>query len=61
LYSSSIALAMGSGDSIVEYLELTAEDRVLSVLPLSFGYGLSQLLTCVRAGATLVLERGFLE
>ncbi|ADB53726.1 class I adenylate-forming enzyme family protein [Conexibacter woesei] len=46
-------------DSIVEYLELTAEDRVLSVLPLSFGYGLSQLLTCVRAGATLVLERGF--
>lgn len=46
-------------DSIVEYLELTPEDRVLSVLPLSFGYGLSQLLTCVRAAATLVLERGF--
>ena len=44
--------------SIVEYLALTAEDRVLSVLPLSFGYGLSQLLTCVRAGATLVLEQG---
>jgi amino acid adenylation domain-containing protein len=45
-------------DSIVEYLELGPEDRVLSVLPLSFGYGLSQLLTCVRAGATLVLEPG---
>jgi long-chain acyl-CoA synthetase len=47
-----------AADSIVEYLALTGEDRVLSVLPLSFGYGLSQLLTSVRAGATLVLERG---
>jgi len=45
-------------DSIVEYLELGADDRVLSLLPLSFGYGLSQLFTCVRAGATLVLEAG---
>ena len=37
---------------------MTPEDRILSVLPLSFGYGLSQLLTCVRARATLVLELG---
>lgn len=44
--------------SIVQYLELEATDRVLSVLPLSFGYGLSQLLTCVHAGARLVLEPG---
>jgi long-chain acyl-CoA synthetase len=28
------------------------------VLPLSFGYGLYQLLTCVRAEGTLVLEAG---
>jgi acyl-CoA synthetase (AMP-forming)/AMP-acid ligase II len=34
-------------------------DRVLCVLQLSFGYGLCQLLTCVRVGATLVLEEGF--
>lgn len=46
-------------DSIVEYLEMGREDRVLCVLPLSFGYGLYQLLTCVRARATLVLEPGF--
>jgi amino acid adenylation domain-containing protein len=46
-------------DSIIEYLELTAEDRVLCVLPLSFNYGLYQLLMCVRIGATLVLEPGF--
>ncbi|MDQ3849836.1 MAG: acyl--CoA ligase [Actinomycetota bacterium] len=45
--------------SIVEYLEMVAQDRILSVLPLSFGYGLSQLLTCVHAGARLVLEPGF--
>ena len=44
--------------SIVEYLEMGSEDRILSVLPLSFGYGLYQLLTCVRAQATLVLEQG---
>ena len=45
--------------AIVEYLEMTEHERVLSVLPLSFGYGLYQLLTCVRTRATLVLEPGF--
>jgi long-chain acyl-CoA synthetase len=44
--------------SIIEYLEMGPEDRILSVLPLSFGYGLYQLLTCVSARATLVLEPG---
>lgn len=45
--------------SIVEYLEMARDDRILCVLPLSFTYGLYQLLTCVRVGATLVLEAGF--
>jgi len=45
-------------DSIAEYLELTGEDRVLNLLPLSFGYGLSHLMICMRVGATLVLEPG---
>jgi long-chain acyl-CoA synthetase len=45
-------------DSIVQYLEFTPEERVLSLLQLSFGYGLSQLFCCVRSGATLVLEPG---
>jgi long-chain acyl-CoA synthetase len=44
--------------SIVESLNISAEDRILCVLPLSFGYGLSQLLLCMRTGATLVLEAG---
>jgi acyl-CoA synthetase (AMP-forming)/AMP-acid ligase II len=48
-----------SVDSIVEYLGLTEEDRILSVLPLAFTYGLSQLLLTTRLGATLLLERSF--
>ena len=45
--------------SISEYLRLSADDRILSVLPLAFDYGLYQLLMAVRLGATLVLERSF--
>ena len=45
--------------SIVQYLGGSADDVVLSVLPLSFGYGLSQLLPTFAAGGTLVLERSF--
>ena len=48
-----------AADSIIEYLEMSESDRVLCVLPLSFDYGLFQLLMCVRVGATLVLEPGF--
>jgi len=46
-------------ESIIEYLRLGPEDRVLNVLPMSFGYGLSQLLLVMRLGATLLLERSF--
>ncbi|MHA6688302.1 class I adenylate-forming enzyme family protein [Mesorhizobium sp. A556] len=45
--------------SIATYLEATAEGVVLSVLPLSFTYGLYQLVVAVRVGATLVLEKSF--
>jgi long-chain acyl-CoA synthetase len=45
--------------SIVQYLDMNEDDRVLTVVPLSFDYGLYQLLMCVRLGATAVLERGF--
>lgn len=44
--------------SIASYLEMRADDRVLSVLPLSFDYGLYQLFLCVHTGATLLLEPG---
>jgi amino acid adenylation domain-containing protein len=45
--------------SISEYLRLSPDDRILSVLPLAFDYGLYQLLMAVRLGATLALERSF--
>ncbi len=41
--------------SVASYLELTAQDRVLAVLPLSFDYGLSQLTSAFHAGACVVL------
>ena len=42
--------------SIVEYLRLTAADRVMCVLPFNYVYGLSLLHTHVLAGGSLVLE-----
>jgi acyl-CoA ligase (AMP-forming) (exosortase A-associated) len=47
-------LAAGAA-SVASYLDLRADDRILSVLPLSFDYGLSQLTTAFRCGATVVL------
>src|SRR3954467_2081644 len=48
-----------AADSIIEYLGMHAGDRVLCTSPLSFDYGLYQLLMCVRVGATVVFEQGF--
>jgi acyl-CoA synthetase (AMP-forming)/AMP-acid ligase II len=41
--------------SVSSYLNNTAEDRILCVLPLSFDYGLSQLTTAFAVGACAVL------
>lgn len=45
--------------AISTYLENTLDDVVLCVLPLTFGYGLTQVLTGARVGFTVVLERSF--
>jgi long-chain acyl-CoA synthetase len=45
--------------SIVSYLGNSAEEVVLSILPLSFSYGLYQLLATVCCGGRLVLEDSF--
>jgi len=52
----SMVFAVGS---LVEYLRLGSDDCLLCVLPLSFDYGLYQLLMATHLGATLVLERSF--
>ena len=46
---------VAGAESVSEYLENTPEDRILSVLPLSFDYGLSQLTTAFQVGACAVL------
>ncbi len=46
-------------DSIIEYLELTATERIMVVLPFYYCYGASLLHTHLRVGATLVLSNTF--
>ncbi|MGZ4960705.1 MAG: acyl-CoA ligase (AMP-forming), exosortase A system-associated, partial [Methylomonas sp.] len=41
--------------SVAEYLQISASDRLLAVLPFSFDYGLNQLTTSLLTGATCVL------
>jgi len=45
--------------SIIQYLGNSEEDRVLCALPLSFDYGLYQVLMCIMFGGTVILEPGF--
>ncbi len=46
-------------ESITRYLENTADDIVINVLPLAFDYGLYQMLMTFTFGGTLVLESSF--
>jgi amino acid adenylation domain-containing protein len=45
--------------SVIEYLNNTSDDIILNPLPLSYGYGLYQVLTAFLVGATVVLEPSF--
>ncbi|MDD5036235.1 MAG: acyl-CoA ligase (AMP-forming), exosortase A system-associated [Methylococcaceae bacterium] len=46
---------LAGAESVSLYLENRSDDRILSVLPLSFDYGLSQLTTAFRVGGCAVL------
>ena len=46
---------VAGAQSVAEYLVLTQYDRILSVLPLSFDYGLNQLTGMFLVGGTAVL------
>jgi long-chain acyl-CoA synthetase len=46
--------------SIASYLRLTQDDVIFTVLPLSFGYGLTQLFPAVMVGGCLVIEKGII-
>jgi long-chain acyl-CoA synthetase len=45
--------------SIIQYLENKPDDIILNALPLSFDYGLYQVIMAVMFGGTVVLERSF--
>ena len=46
---------VAGAESVSCYLNNTPDDRILSVLPFSFDYGLNQLTTSIYIGATCVL------
>ncbi|NOR71683.1 MAG: acyl-CoA ligase (AMP-forming), exosortase A system-associated [Methylomarinum sp.] len=46
---------ISGANSVAEYLDITAKDKILAVLPLSFDYGLNQLTSSLFKGATCVL------
>lgn len=50
---------VAAATSITTYLENTADDVILNVLPISFDYGLYQVLMAAKVGARLVLEKSF--
>ena len=51
---------VSAAKSIIQYLENRPEDIILNALPLSFGYGLYQVLMSSMFGGTVVLESSFL-
>ena len=46
--------------SLIQYLRLTENDRIILLLPLAFDYGLYQLLMSVTIGGTLIVEQSFI-
>lgn len=45
--------------SLIEYLRLTEEEKILLILPLAFDYGLYQLIMSLTIGGTLIIEQSF--
>ncbi len=49
-----------AADSITEYLENREDDIIINTLPMSFDYGLYQVLMGFKTGGTVILEKAFL-
>lgn len=48
-----------AANSIITYLENTPDDIIFNILPLSFDYGLYQVLMAFKFGGTVILEKSF--
>jgi len=55
----SHASMMAATDAVNAYLRNTEDDVILSVLRLSFGYGLYQIFLALQVGARVVIEKNF--
>ncbi len=51
---------VSAAQSIIQYLENTSDEIILSVLPLSFDYGLYQVLMSIIFGGTVIIRNSFL-
>jgi len=50
---------VSAATSIIQYLENNSDDIIIDTLPLSFDYGLYQVLMAFKFGGTVVLEKAF--
>lgn len=50
---------VSAADSIITYLENVPDDIIIDLLPLSFDYGLYQVLMAFKFAGTVVLEKSF--
>ena len=50
---------VSAAHSITTYLENTKDDIIINVLPMSFDYGLYQVLMGFKIGGTVILEKSF--
>lgn len=48
-----------AANAITEYLENRSDDVIINLLPLSFDYGLYQMLMAFKIGGRLILEKSF--
>ncbi len=51
---------VSNAKSIIKYLHLNSDDRIMVVLPFYYSYGKSLLNTHIAVGGTLVLENSFM-
>ncbi len=49
-----------NADSIIKYLYLTSNDKIMVVLPFYYSYGTSLLTTHIKTGGTLVIDNRFM-
>jgi long-chain acyl-CoA synthetase len=45
--------------SLIEYLRLSEDEKIILVIPLAFDYGLYQLIMAITIGGTLIIEHSF--